>query len=423
MIAFHYPPMGGSSGLQRALKFSDYLREHGWQPHVLTVRDWVYENTRPEQLADIPEDVEVTRALAFDARRHFSILGRYPGFLALPDRWSSWRVDGVRRGGALIRKHHFDAIWSTFPISTAHSIGHVLARRSGLPWVADLRDSMTEPGYPSDPAVFKAVRSVEARTVAAASAVTFTAPSAVAMYEQRYPDIPAGRFQLIENGFDEPSFAGLESAWDPGSDGPVTLLHSGVVYPNERDPRPFFDALSALKKEGLADAARLRVVLRATGHDELMRREIAARDIADIVRLEPGIAYRDALREMMSVDGLLVLQAANCNHKIPAKVYEYFRAGRPIVALTDGAGDTARLLRDNGHELVAQLDDAAPIRDVLLEAMRTFRRRPTASAADAIARYSRRAQSGRLAELLDGLTKGQHGGGGREDVPEESQRG
>jgi hypothetical protein len=65
-----------------------------------------------------------------------------------------------------------------------------------------------------------------------------------------------------------------------------------------------------------------------------------------VVLLAPALPYREALRETMDVDGLLVFQAANCNHQIPTKIYEYFRTRRPILALTDPSGDTAAALRE-----------------------------------------------------------------------------
>ena len=34
MVAYHYPPVQGSSGIQRTLKFAGYLPEFGWQPIV-----------------------------------------------------------------------------------------------------------------------------------------------------------------------------------------------------------------------------------------------------------------------------------------------------------------------------------------------------------------------------------------------------
>jgi hypothetical protein len=89
-------------------------------------------------------------------------------------------------------------------------------------------------------------------------------------------------------------------------------------------------------------------VLRATGCDDCLRGLLGQLRIDDIVMLEPRVGYREALAEMLAADGLLVLQAANCNYQVPAKLYEYLRARRPILALTDAAGDTAQTLADAG---------------------------------------------------------------------------
>ena len=35
MIAYHFPPLAGSSGIQRTLRFAQQLPERGWQPIVL----------------------------------------------------------------------------------------------------------------------------------------------------------------------------------------------------------------------------------------------------------------------------------------------------------------------------------------------------------------------------------------------------
>ncbi|MHB8847456.1 MAG: glycosyltransferase, partial [Burkholderiales bacterium] len=73
------------------------------------------------------------------------------------------------------------------------------------------------------------------------------------------------------------------------------------------------------------------------------------------------------LTEMLTTDGLLILQASNCNHQIPAKLYEYMRAGRPILALTDPVGDTAKLLQEAGIHTIAPLDDVEAIQEKLLD--------------------------------------------------------
>ena len=90
-------------------------------------------------------------------------------------------------------------------------------------------------------------------------------------------------------------------------------------------------------------------------------------NIQDIVFLEPAISYEDALIEMLSSDGLIILQASNCNHQIPAKVYEYFRAGKAILALTDSTGDTAKLLRKENMPYIFPLDNKNAIEKGILQ--------------------------------------------------------
>ncbi len=124
------------------------------------------------------------------------------------------------------------------------------------------------------------------------------------------------------------------------------------MYRSERDPTALFDALASLKRDGRVAASTLRIVLRASGNEAEYAAMLRDRGIEDLVQLAPGLEYLAALREMLGVDGLLLMQAANCNAQVPAKLYEYVRAGRPILALTDPAGDTARTLRCpwNGHD-------------------------------------------------------------------------
>ena len=111
LIAYHYPPARGSSGLQRTLKFSRYLQEFGWQPSVLTVAPRAHPSVGNDQMAEIPPDVEVERAFALDTARHLSFKGRYPQWLALPDRWATWQVRGVPVGLSMMRRLRIDVLW------------------------------------------------------------------------------------------------------------------------------------------------------------------------------------------------------------------------------------------------------------------------------------------------------------------------
>lgn len=405
VIAYHFPPVRVSSGIQRTLKFCTYLQQFGWDPLVLTIVPSAYEVTNPDQIDEIPKDVVVERAFGLDTARHLAIAGRYFRWTAQPDRWVSWWPWAVRKGVGMIRKYRPAAIMLTYPIATAHRIGLSLHKQSGLPWVADFRDSMTEPGYPRDETTWKVHRRLEEQIVKHCSRAVFTTAPTMSMYAERYPQFEHSRWAVIENGFDEENFAQAESGLDPsplGRSGQITLVHSGILYPIERDPSTFFSVLATLKASGRICADNLQVLLRATGSDGLHRAQIDALNIADIVRLEPVIAYREALREMLRADGLLLFQGSVCNHQVPAKIYEYYRAGKPILAVVDPKGISASMLQQAGVTHLADIADAGQIAQTVLALLAALRNGRSAGVARKVAdAHSRRSRTLELAHLLD----------------------
>ena len=403
MIAYHFPPLQGSSGLQRTLKFSEYLPQCGWQPLVLSASARAYQHTSAEQLAEISPQLTVRRSFALDTARHLGLRGRYPGWLALPDRWISWWLSAVPAGLRLIRQQRPDVIWSTYPIATAHLIGLTLHRLTGIPWVADQRDPMSDADYPPDPRTRRLHRWIEQQVGRHGAGMVCTTPGALRAYRERFPHIGEDRLRLIENGYDEANFAAAEAEPAPRRDRRCfRLLHSGIIYPSERDPTALFCALSRLRQDGALRADEFRLVLRASGHDAHLRQLIARHAIDDLVELAPPLPYRAALAEMLAADGLLLLQAGNCNDQIPAKLYEYLRAARPLLALTDLGGDSAAKLRRCGIDTIGMLDSAPDIARTLMRflALAKEDKAPLASAA-AIALHSRQARTDELADLLD----------------------
>jgi glycosyltransferase involved in cell wall biosynthesis len=402
MIAFHFPPLHGSSGIQRTLKFVRYLPEHGWQPIVLSASPRAYEKISNDQIDDIPPDIVVKRAFALDASRHFALGTRYPRFLALPDRWAPWVVGGVLSGLSLIRKHRPEVIFSTYPIASAHVIGLALHKLSGLPWIADFRDPMTDTDYPVDPVLRRIHTWLERTTFANCDRAVVTTPGTFEMYRTKYPALQ-DRLVEIQNGYDEENFAAAERrAWTKARERPVTLLHSGIMYPSERDPKSFIAALGDLKRKGKISTHSLRLIFRASGHDEFLRELLEKAGVDDIVELAPSIPYEAALSEMLEADGLLIFQAANCNLQIPAKLYEYLRARRPILAVTDPQGDTAATLRRVGVNTIVRIDSATDIAEGLV-AFTELVGQKMAPIADqeTVLGYSRRARSAELARLFD----------------------
>src|SRR5258708_35782730 len=109
----------------------------------------------------------------------------------------------------------------------------------------------------------------------------------------------------------------------------MRLLHFGLIYREERNPIPFFRALSRLKQEGKIEASWFSVELRACGNEKEYQDVVKSLHIEDIVHFLPSIPYRQALEDANSVHALLLLQGADCDHQIPAKTYEYLRLRKP----------------------------------------------------------------------------------------------
>lgn len=404
VVAYHFPPLSGSSGLLRSLKFCRNLLSHGWRTTILTTNPRAYERLDTSQLSQIPPEVSVIRAFALDTRRHLSIQGRYPRILALPDRWVSWCIGAIPAGLRAIRSKKIDVILSTHPIATAIFIGWVLHSLSGKPWVVDLRDPLTEDDYPPDPRTHQAYRWIERKAVRDAARIIFTAPSAIDIYRDRYPSVSPDKYLLIPNGYEEEDFRDvpLIPPSKTANNGVIRLLHSGLIYPSERDPRPFFRAISRLKRVGQLDAGRVQINLRASGNDALYANMLAELGITDIVNLLPIIPYRTSLSEAAEADALLLLQGASCSRQIPAKLYEYLRLRKPILALTNDDGDTARLLREAHGATIVPLENEDAIYAALPAFLQLLRSREHPLPDEAqILRYSREQQAADLARCLD----------------------
>ena len=405
MVAFHFPPQKGSSGILRTLNFVKNLNQNGWQPVVLSAHHLAYESTSKDLLASIPADVPVVRSFALDAVRHLSLKGKYPAWLALPDRWSTWWLSGVVAGLWTIKRKDIKLIWSTYPIATSHMIAATLARLTGLPWVADFRDPMI--GNPSNQ--FSKMRRTfvekfEARVLREAACCIFTTERAAASYRNSYP-FDANKCRVIENGYDEFVFTNATPTRQGVPDDVLLLLHSGIIYPDDRDPTEFFKAVAALIESGELERKRLCIRFRAPEHGDKILAIAKAQGVEDVVDIAPALAYQDAINEIVAADILLVFQGSNFNAQIPAKVYEYLRAQRLILAVVDTDGVTAKRLSHFEHVVVVQITDFDAIKTGLKKSLKRLETSPFILGikifSNELIKLSRATQAMQLAQIYD----------------------
>jgi len=413
-VAFHFPPEASSSGVLRTLKYARYLGARGWRVTVLTLDRRAYDVLDPSLEQQIPPDVRVIRTPFLDVKRTLSIRGVYPGSLAVPDRWIGWWPWAVRAGRQVMRTDPVDLVYSTSPHATAHVVALRLVGRDGPPWVADFRD----PWYEEPPeaetlrVVHWAGRLLERRVVRRASKIIASTERLRHVLAARYRDELPEKFCAIPNGYDEEDFAGVAvRAGDRGDE--MLIVHVGSVNPIFRDPRPLFTAVHEAAARGNIDVSRVRFRFLGGGDfagSPEMRRAVNAMGLAAQVEFLPRVDYERALAEQANARLLLLLQASpDTADLVPAKLYEYLRAGRPVLAMV-GPGATAELMRETAGGWV--VDPGAP--EALCEAVSVAYRAWVTGTLDAMAadpgslkRFSREQLAGELAAQFDSLVKSQ----------------
>jgi len=375
-VAYHYPPESSSSGVLRTLKYTRYLGGFGWHVTVLTLNRAAYEVTDPKLEDQIPQDVRVIRTPFIDVKRHLAIRGSYPSVLAIPDRWSGWWPWAVAAGRRILNEGPVDMIYSTSPHATAHLVALSLAHRSGIRWVADFRD----PWYEEPPELGTtrfgqfAARRLERLVVRRADRIVASTGRLRDTLAARYPEKPITEFVSIPNGYDEADFSSIGKP-SPLSPDELLIVHAGSLSESFRDPRPIFEAVRRAADKGLVDLSRIRFRFLGGGpFAESLEMKEAVRCAGLISRVEflPRVSYEDSLAELGRASVLLLLQASKDTvDLVPAKLFEYLRAGRPVLALAP-LGATAEVLRETGGGWLVDPADMDALLDALVTAYRAW---------------------------------------------------
>ncbi len=340
MIALDFPPCQ-SAGVQRTLKFAEYLTTLGWQPIILTVNEDVHRVIDEEIV--IPKNIKVYRCHSFDSSRDFSFKGKYFAWSKIPDKWWTWAFKAIPLGKLLIDKYQPSLIWSTYPVSTAHYIAYKLQKHSNLPWIADYRDPL-QCRYDINATQYSFISKwIEQKAIENSTKAIFTTQRAAKLYQRLYPDELLSKFNVIENGYDESNFLNLPIKYKVDGN-KFLLLHSGSIYKNGRDPYDLFVALSSLKKKNIIDRNNFSLVLRGASNNIEYANHMKKLNIDDLIIFKKTISYKESLQEMMMADCLLIIQGTLFNNQIPSKAYEYIRVGKPIIALTAEGGATDELM-------------------------------------------------------------------------------
>jgi glycosyltransferase involved in cell wall biosynthesis len=234
---------------------------------------------------------------------------------------------------------------------------------------------------------------------------------------ERYPNVPKEKFVTITNGYDENDFSNII----PSPIDKFEILHPGLIDKENRDPEPLLAAVALCLRRKWLCRENLQLTFLGCGpqgHSKKFLSALQRHQLTDIVSVsEARIPYREALKRIAGADVVVVLseplgqgikkQALTewTYMQVPAKVYEYLRLGRPIVALVSG-GAVAELLKKTNFGNTIPPSDTESIANTLHNLYIDRENQPintNPTVPDQIAVYNRENLAAKLAMELNKL--------------------
>jgi glycosyltransferase involved in cell wall biosynthesis len=427
-VSYYFPPSGGP-GVQRTLKFVKYLPENGWAPTVLTVdpRYASYPDVDDTLAADVSDSLVVIKTRSWDPYGSYArLLGRpkddtvgvafvreesaglrqraglwIRANLFTPDARYGWVPFARREANVLHRADPFDAVLTTGPPHSTHLVGRALARKWGVPWVADMRDPWTGifyyPQLPMTRLAAARDQRFEKSVLSEADAVTVVSRSMVTNLSKRV----RREYTYLPNGYDPDDFRDVPAPANKR----FVIRHIGTLS-RTQNPKSVWSQLQLLVSKSPGDVA-----VELIGHvDAEIIMSIREHGLDDTVRILPYVDHDRAVALMQDSSLLLLVipDGASSHEIVTGKLFEYLASGRPTLAIGPPDGDAGAILRDcSGGRMFAH-GDSEGVHAYLAEQYGAFWRGEANHGADraGVQLYARPAQASALAKLLHRVSTG-----------------
>jgi len=435
MIAYDFPPMGGS-GVQRTLKFAKYLPEFGWQPVILTVSNPPLHEQDDTLLSELPDHLPVYRThninlpnlirRAFGRndspdiqslaamgtvsedtkptppnRVHRALASFVWTWLSIPDTAIYWLPTALKTGLEIAKE--CDVIYSTSSPFTDHIVAALLHTISGKPWIADFRDPWTQyVTYQQSSRLRSRINFfLEKQFLEKPDLVCVTCLATARSFLETHPSLPEDKFIEITNGYDAEDFKqSPDSSFDK-----FTIVYTGRFNIKKNASKTLFKALKKLRCEQPDLATEIRVVFAGLfGQDnQALLQQLALQEMVDPVGY---VNHQQSVKLLLKSHILLLTlnDEAGVNLTYPGKLFEYLAAQKTILALVP-EGATADLIRNLGAGLVVPPDDPEAICEAILDLYHRYQQDKTlARTYSDLERFERRRLTQRLARHLDDMS-------------------
>lgn len=375
LILSHCFNMDGRAASQTVTDKLPYLMERGIRLSVVSAVPGTHDE-RFQHLQLLPWgpsglrfDLRHMAAAKFGRGALYRIIGILASVLLAPfivieralfglESQASWALPATVRSLLLIRKYRPDVIYSAGSAYSAHLAGYWLKKITGIKWIAEIHDPMVIAGN-ADNRNTRFMTKLEGLICRDADLVWWFTEEALNSARRRHPELDSRGISILPGV--EPFRA--DATYRRGSQ--MIIGHFGSLS-ETRSLLPVVEAMDTLL--GLQPEIRpdIRIHVYGGNIDAHAAKEIARRNLGDVFvcfgRLEKspltGKSGREQVVDLMhEVDCLLLVHGniEDCREYIPSKLYEYFWAGRPIIALTYKNPQLDRML-DERKSYVAASD-------------------------------------------------------------------
>ncbi len=380
MIAYFFPPLGGP-GVQRVQKFVKYLPLYGWNPTVLTVKPIEYIAYDKTLLKEIG-DVTVHRTGSFDPMRllyifekprsngrkkiYTNVRGRTRKFVGdvFPiDSKIGWLPFAYNKGKRILEAKNTNAIYATIGPFTSAIAAYKLAKKFKLPLIIDYRDLWT--GKPDITYFSKWHKKFsvnwERRILNFANNVIINTDFSRKKIQTLFPEIQTSKFKVIYNGWDKNDFPNIKRK----NEKKLIFSYTGGFY-GERTPYFFLNVLKELlEKKLLPDNIEFRFI---GNYFKDIEKMLTNNRLRKVIKIVPQVSHKESIAHLLQSDFLLLFIAKRKSEIVlPAKIFEYLAAKKPILAMIPEKGEAANLILDNNAGLISEIDDEAAIKTNVLK--------------------------------------------------------
>lgn len=339
LIAYHFPPDSEIGGA-RPYRFYKYLKRLGYECHVITAARQAEDAAEDVEYVADPQDGKYRKGLA----RQLERAGRKLLWgTTLKPRWT---LSALKAGRSFLKQRDNQqiVILSSAPPAATHLVAMGLVAFTDLKWIADFRDPVTPLPGALTSLQGSILRSIVRLVMKRADFALANTDAMQRAWSHRYLGIEKKSLTLW-NGFDAEDEIATYAL--PQRDRKV-LSHVGELYGGRNIRAILHGVARLLEGNRLQQGSILVRQIGVANKEELPDSEFLQKAQTEgWFRNNELVSPKEARSLALESDGLLLIQPQS-TVQVPAKLFEYLRVGRPILAYVVRHSPTMRILQQAG---------------------------------------------------------------------------